>query len=74
LTPPFICRAVIETVYSIRDQVVHLRQQNRELLKMLEDEISSRKKLEAVVKNFMGGEQQKQQQVVVASDLEGTSI
>ncbi len=62
-------------MYSIRDQVFHLRQQNKELLKMLEDEIASRKKLEAFVKNHVASSpsanvQQPQQQ----SDLEGTSI
>lgn len=39
-----------ETVYNIRDQIVLLSQQNREVVKMLEEEINARKRLEAYVK------------------------
>ena len=43
-------KSVVETVYSIRDKVVLLSQQNKEVLRMLEDEINARKKLESFVK------------------------
>ena len=50
-------RSVADVVYTIRDQVCKLRQQNKEVLKMLEEEISARQKLEALVKTKLGGNQ-----------------
>ena len=44
-------RNVADTVFSIRDQVVNLRRQNKEVLKMLEEEIAARKRLEIFVRN-----------------------
>ena len=43
-------RSVVDTVYSIRDQVSLLCNQNKEMFRMLEDEISARKRLEAYVR------------------------
>ena len=44
------------TVYAIRDQVMLLRAQNKEVVKMLEDEIAARKQLEAYVKTNIKGD------------------
>jgi len=41
---------VLDTVYSIRDQVARLGEQSKEMLRMLEEEIQARKKLEQFVK------------------------
>ena len=48
-------RSVVDTVYSIRDQIVLLSHQNKEVMRMLEDEISARKRLEAFVRAHVGG-------------------
>ena len=60
-------RTIVETVYTLRDQVLHLAQQNQDLFRMLEEEITARKKLEAEMR-------ERPQQRVLSSDLEGTSI
>ena len=60
-------RSIVETVYTLRDQVPHLAQQNQDLFRMLEEEIAARKKLEAEMR-------ERPQQRVLSSDLEGTSI
>ena len=57
----------METVYTLRDQMLHLAQQNQDLFRMLEEEIAARKKLEVEIR-------EKPQQQVLSSDLEGTSI
>ena len=57
----------METVYTLRDQMLHLAQQNQDLFRMLEEEIAARKKLEVEMR-------EKPQQQVLSSDLEGTSI
>ena len=35
-------RAIVETVYTLRDQVLHIAQQNQDLFRMLEEEIAAR--------------------------------
>ena len=60
-------RSMVETVYTLRDQVLHLAQQNQDLYRMIEEEIAARKKLEAEMR-------ERPQQQVLSSDLEGTSI
>ena len=60
-------RTIVETVYTLRDQVLHLAQQNQDLFRMVEEEIAARKKLEAEMR-------EKPQQQILSSDLEGTSI
>ena len=72
LTPPLHfsmlhLRTIVETVYTLRDQVLHLAQQNQDLFRMLEEEITARKKLEAEMR-------ERPRQQVLSSDLEGTSI
>ena len=57
----------METVYTLRDQFLHLAQQNQDLFRMLEEEIAARKKLAAEMR-------ERPQQQILSSDLEGTSI
>jgi hypothetical protein len=45
-----------DTVYALRDQVVLLRQQNKDVLRLLEDEVAARKRLETFVRAHFGAQ------------------
>ncbi len=48
---------MVDTVYNVRDQVLRLNQQTKDILKSLEDEVAARKKLEAYVRSLNLGKE-----------------